>query len=287
MEQKIKRILVCGKTDHVSDEFAEAERTLMESIVAVHKTDMDDDVKITTMRGRVLPDRNSQAAIEGMVWGLQEKLGLRGLGFQTEFREQDGYSFMVVYLGEQMGIAESNDLFFKKWPDKMKCDYCKLEKESGASFEAATLGYSPSKIYICKECIISKTDKENKKYRISGYVGLVLCIILAGVLTGTLIVLLKDIIAGNTDKFAGGVISNWFAIPVILFFVFSAFLWYCAFLFYSILRGKAWAIKRGKSPIPTYKSISERMAIELCIRNDKSERNNTYSLSIKRSHYSR
>ncbi len=91
-------VLICGQTDSVSPAYEQSERRLVERIVAEHKSQIQAGTRIKTMRGPSLPDAASTAGIEGAVRILQMRLGIGLLSFQAEFRTQDGYSFMVVYM---------------------------------------------------------------------------------------------------------------------------------------------------------------------------------------------
>jgi hypothetical protein len=91
-------VIVCGETTTQSPAYQQAERRLVERIVAEHRSHIPPGKRrIRTMEGPNLPDRTSESAIEGFVRATQMMQGLGPRDYQTEFREQDGFSFLVIY----------------------------------------------------------------------------------------------------------------------------------------------------------------------------------------------
>jgi hypothetical protein len=95
---KFTSVIVCGKVSAVSPAYEQAERMLLERIFAEHKSNLPEGTRGKTMRGPNLPDSDNLVGIEGFVRVLQMRLGMDLRPYQTEHREQDGFSFMVIYI---------------------------------------------------------------------------------------------------------------------------------------------------------------------------------------------
>jgi len=90
-------VLVCGHVGTVSPAYEQAESVLLKRIVADHGANLA-NARVRTMRGASLPDSGSEAGVDGFVRMLQMTQGTGLRAYQTEFRTQDGFSFMVVYI---------------------------------------------------------------------------------------------------------------------------------------------------------------------------------------------
>jgi Arc/MetJ family transcription regulator len=93
---KLASVLVCGQLDESSSAYELAERALVERIAAQCGRQLSAGARITTLRGAALPDRSS-SGVEGFVRVLQMRLGTGLLAYSTEFLDQDGHSFFVIY----------------------------------------------------------------------------------------------------------------------------------------------------------------------------------------------
>jgi len=92
-------VAVCGEGSPLLSDFAEAERKLIKRIVAEHKANIPPGKgRVKTMHGGMLPDRTSESETEIFVRTMQMMLGVGIRDYEVEFREQDGYSFIVIYM---------------------------------------------------------------------------------------------------------------------------------------------------------------------------------------------
>ena len=79
--------------------FAEGlEQKLIRRIATQPRFPLAPDVRITPLRAPALP-AETRAAVQGVVWALQQQHGKRGGRWETEFYPTPvGVTFMVVYL---------------------------------------------------------------------------------------------------------------------------------------------------------------------------------------------
>ena len=90
-------ILITGETDAETPAYQRALNSLVQQIASEHKGCLAEPTTVKTFLGPDLPDPD-EASIQGYVRGLQMRLGIGLLAFDYEFRQKEGFSFMIAYM---------------------------------------------------------------------------------------------------------------------------------------------------------------------------------------------